>query len=66
MKLLFVQSDPFAWTGKMYISAVLKKAGHQCDVVIEPAEKDLIKSIKDISPNIVAFSATTGVHHWAL
>jgi len=66
MKLLFIQSDPFAWTGKMSISAVLKKAGHDCDVLIEPAEKNLIESIKKVEPDIIAFSATTGVHMWVL
>ena len=66
MKLLFIQSDPFAWTGKMSISAVLKEAGHDCDVLIEPAEKNLMESIKKVRPDIVAFSATTGVHTWAL
>ena len=66
MKLLFIQSDPFAWTGKMYLSAILKEANHECEILIEPAEKDLITSIKNVSPDVVAFSPTTGVHHWAL
>jgi len=66
MKLLFIQSDPFAWIGKMSISAVLKQAGHKCGILIEPAEKNLIKSIRKANPDIIAFSATTGVHTWAL
>lgn len=66
MKLLFIQSDPFAWTGKMSISAVLKEGGHDCDVLIEAAEKDIIQSIKEINPDIVSFSATTGAHVSAL
>jgi radical SAM superfamily enzyme YgiQ (UPF0313 family) len=66
MKLLFIQSDPFTWTGKMSISAVLKKAGHDCDLLIEPAEKNLIESIKKINPDIIGISATTGAHLWAL
>jgi len=66
MKILFIQSDPFAWIGKMSISAVLKKEGHKCDILIEPAEKKLIESIKKISPDIVAFSITTGTHMWVL
>lgn len=66
MKLLFIQSDPFAWIGKMSISAVLKQAGHECGLLIEPAEKNLIQVIKAENPDIVAFSATTGTHIWAL
>jgi len=66
MKLLFIQSDPFAWIGKMSVSAVLKQAGHDCGILIEPAEKDLMRSIKEANPEIIAFSATTGVHTWAL
>jgi anaerobic magnesium-protoporphyrin IX monomethyl ester cyclase len=66
MKLLFIQSDPFAWIGKMSISAVLKQAGHECKLLIEPAEKNLMKAISSENPDIVAFSATTGTHIWAL
>lgn len=66
MKLLFIQSDPFAWIGKMSISAVLKQAGHECGLLIEPAEKDLMEAVKTEKPDMVAFSATTGVHLWAL
>jgi len=66
MKLLFIQSDPFAWVGKMSISAVLKQAGHECEILIEPAEKNLIRAVEKEKPDIVGFSAMTGNYNWFL
>ncbi len=50
----------------MSISAVLKQAGHECELFIEPAEKNLIEAISAEKPDVVGFSATTGTHLWAL
>lgn len=41
MKLVFLQSDPFTRIGIMSISACLKKAGHEADLLIETEDKDV-------------------------
>ncbi len=61
-KVLFIQDILFEFIGPMQISAVLKKEGHTCDLLIVSEEKNLIKKIKEINPDIVAFSVMTGSH----
>jgi anaerobic magnesium-protoporphyrin IX monomethyl ester cyclase len=63
MKLLFIQNDSFPKLGMMYISSVLKEHGHDCDVLIVSAEKNLLKCIKECNPDIIGFSCTTGMHN---
>jgi len=47
--------------GTMYLSAVLKKAGHQCDVT--SVDYDEAEGVfREFSPDIVAYSAFTGLH----
>ena len=56
MKLLFIQSDVFKCLGTMILSAIIKKGGHKCDILIDSLEKDLMKEIKLINPDIICFS----------
>ena len=65
-KVLFLQRDPTVYIGVMIISAVLKREGHQCAVLIENMEKDFMGSILHYSPDLVAFSCTTGLHRWVI
>lgn len=45
----------------MYLSALAKKAGHQCEVT--PVEyKEVERIFREFSPDIVAYSAFTGPH----
>lgn len=50
----------------MSISAVLKAAGHKCDVFIEGEEKNLDQCILDYQPDLVAFSVVTDNYVWSL
>jgi len=51
----------------MYLSAVLKRAGHEVDAfILERGERALAHAVSDFRPDLVAFSCTTGIHHWAL
>ena len=43
MKVLFIQQDVFKNYGTMLISGILKKNGHECDILIDALEKDLMK-----------------------
>ncbi len=67
MRLLFIQKDAvMVHPGIMSISSVLKHAGHQCDILIESLESDLVRAAADLEPDIIGISCTTGEHLWAL
>lgn len=66
-RIAFVQNIAFEYLGVMHLSAVLKKAGHEVEVfLLEQSEQSLVRQVLDFEPSIVAFSCTTGVHHWAI
>jgi radical SAM superfamily enzyme YgiQ (UPF0313 family) len=50
----------------MYISAALKKGGHNCDLLIGHDADDFLPFLKKQKPSIVAFSVMTGMHAWVL
>ena len=57
--------------GIEYISAALKKSGHETDLILHYEnelffEKRLIKKIKDFNPDFVCFSVVTTDYLWAL
>jgi len=67
MRILFIYrtwyAEPF---GIMYLSSYLKKNGHSCFFVDTKFEKNIEKEIQDISPEIIAYSITTGEHKFYL
>lgn len=66
-KVVFLQQLAEEWLGIMYISAVLKSCGHECDIYVEALEKDdIIKKALAYSPDIVCFSCLTSDYHWAV
>ncbi len=65
-KILFIQNLPFEYMGPMYISALLKKHGHQCNLIIVSEHKDYLHEIKRYDPDLIAFSTMTGPHKWVL
>ena len=66
MKFVFLQKDPIPNLATMCLSAVLKAAGHDTDVLIDPAERDIVRSCRRLDPDVVCLSATTGQHVWQL
>jgi anaerobic magnesium-protoporphyrin IX monomethyl ester cyclase len=64
-KVLFVQNIPFEFMGPMCLSALLKKHGHRCRLVIGDSP-DVIRRVADEAPDLVAFSTMTGPHAWVL
>ncbi|MFO8101212.1 MAG: radical SAM protein [Dehalococcoidia bacterium] len=56
MKVVFIQKDTFAKTSIMALSAVLKAAGHETEVVIDCLEKDSVMATIASQPDIIAFS----------
>lgn len=61
-RVIFVQALPMPRTGAMQLSAVLKQAGHSCEVIVTSLERDPIRAILEREPNLVALSCTTGEH----
>ena len=64
MKILYIQQDVFENYGIMILSAVLKKNGHECDVLVDVLEKDLLGKIRLLSPDIIGFSITSARYAW--
>jgi anaerobic magnesium-protoporphyrin IX monomethyl ester cyclase len=66
-KVIFLQKLAEEWLGVMYISAVLKSEGHECDIYVEALEKGDIsdKALAD-SADIVCFSCLTSDYYWAI
>lgn len=50
----------------MYLSAYIKKLGHDCDLIISSLSGNIIEDIKQYSPDMITISCTTGIHTWAL
>lgn len=62
-KILFIQ---YFWTEKlgiMHISSMLKKAGHQTDVVIYDKDK-ISRKLSSFKPDMAGFQCTTGMQNW--
>src|SRR5687768_9935980 len=65
-RVVFVQDIVYEYFGVMYMSAYMKQHGHDCDVVIEYADKKWLERIESLNPDIIAFSVLTGSYKWAL
>jgi len=65
-KITFLQNIRAEFPGVMYISAVLKKHGHSCDVVISTQTEDFIKALRKDTPDVVGFPLMSGMQGWAL
>ena len=59
-KLLFVQRLGCDYLGIMSISALLKKAGHLCDVFIYSLEKNIKDRVRRFKPDVVGIPITSG------
>ena len=58
-KVVFVQKDVFAKGGVMALSAILKAAGFDCRVVVADLERDAVRAVLELQPDVVAFSIAT-------
>lgn len=59
-RVVFIQKDVFAKPGVMALSAVLKSAGFDCRVVVADLDRDVVRAVLKLEPDVVAFSITTG------
>ena len=58
-RVAFFQKDVFAKPAVMALSASLKEAGHESFVVVADLEKNPVKAVLALNPDVVAFSITT-------
>ena len=65
-RVVFIQDILYEYMGVMYMSAYLKKHGHDCDLIIEYADKNWLEKLESLKPDIIAFSVLTGSYKWAL
>lgn len=66
MKILFLQKDTMVRISVMLLSASLKEDGHECELLMEASEHDLVGSAVALAPDVIAFSCITGGHEWVL
>lgn len=64
-KLLFIQDMQYEYLGPIYISAVLKKSGHDCRMVIANSLENAGKAIEEYRPDLIGFSIMSGSAEWA-
>lgn len=63
MRLLFIQANGLSeLIGFANISAYLKHHGHQVDLLLLSHSKDCLKEIEEFKPDLLGFSAFTGMH----
>jgi anaerobic magnesium-protoporphyrin IX monomethyl ester cyclase len=67
-RVLFVQDALFESFGPQLLSAVLKEAGHECDLLILACERRnaLAERLRSFRPHIAAFSISSFGFSWSL
>lgn len=66
VRILFIQKIWFELLGIMSISAVLKKNGYSCDLLISSDKQKIINYVKTFRPHVIGFHCVTGQHKWVL
>ena len=66
INVLFLQNLWFEFMGPMYLSASLKSSGHGCRMLIGDTLADFTSHLTADPPDIIAFSAMTGMHPWVV
>ncbi len=52
--------------GLMYLSAYLQRQGHEARIFIDVRGTNAFAEVEAYHPQVLGFSCTTGLHHWAL
>lgn len=64
-KLLFLQNIQYEFVGPTYISAMLKRGGHDCRVLIGNSVPEFNKTIVEYQPDLIGFSIMSPSAEWA-
>ena len=59
-RVLFLQQLPIPRPGVQLLAAVLRQAGHGCEVLVASLERDLAAAARDLEPDLLALSCMTG------
>ena len=62
-KIAFLQNLWFEWLGVMYLSAALKKEGHDTEIFIG-TKKKIVKELKRYNPDIILMSVMNIQYSW--
>ncbi len=65
-RILFVQNFWFEYLGTMVLSAVLKRAGHEVDLIIQSDSGKVLAELPRYQPDIIAAYVVSGSHEWVL
>ncbi|MCB4790809.1 MAG: B12-binding domain-containing radical SAM protein [Elusimicrobia bacterium] len=68
-KILFLQDVVFEFVGIQTLSAILKQNGHKVDLLVlndNEAKRNLVKNVKEIKPDAVAFSIPSIDYSWSI
>ena len=65
-KILFIQNWMLEYPGTMSLSAFLKQRGFKVEMLITSDTMALIKEIKKIDPDLIAFNCPTTELNWVL
>ena len=64
-RLLFVQNLEYEYLGPMYISAMAKAHGHDCQLALGHTIEELAPMLDRFHPDLLGFSIMSGSHMWA-
>lgn len=65
-KVVLIQYWMMDHLGLMTITAYLKRYGHEAVILVKHEEKNFIKKVASLNPDVVGFACTTGIHSVAL
>jgi radical SAM superfamily enzyme YgiQ (UPF0313 family) len=65
-RFAFIQNLLTENLGLMYLSAFLQREGHETRIFIDVKGTDAFAEVEAYQPQVLGFSCTTGLHHWAL
>jgi radical SAM superfamily enzyme YgiQ (UPF0313 family) len=65
MKIALLQKIPFEFIGVMFLSSVIKRLGHECEVFIADLDRShLLDNVRRYSPDLIAFSLLSNDYGW--
>ena len=65
-RIIFLQNALFEFLGPMHIAALLKRQGHDCDLLIGDNAAAFMPHLTKANPDIIAFPVMTGNQRWAV
>ncbi len=65
MKIAILQRIPYEFIGIVFLGAVIKKEGHECEVFISDIEREqMLEKVSNYTPDIIAFSLLSNDYRW--